>query len=82
MVEPMELKYTLSQSEIMDGDIICFQAEVSDQEARELESQGLYSDAQRFYNLLQRRLVEPDKIGGSPVKSGNSQEVQNVIPGV
>jgi len=80
MVEPMKLKYTFSQSEIVDGDIICFQTEVSDEEARELESQGLYSDARRFYNFLQRRTVEPDKRGGSPVKPGNSQE-QNVTPG-
>jgi len=70
MVEPMELEYTLSQSEIVDGDIICFQAEVSDQEARELESQGLYSDAQRFYNLLQRRLVKPAKRGGLLLNPG------------
>jgi len=60
MIEPMKLKYTFSQSEVVDGDIICFQAEISDQEARDLESQGLYSDLQRFYNFLQHRAVKSD----------------------
>jgi len=60
MIEPMKPKYTFTQSDVADGDIICFQAEISDKEARDLESQGLYSDIQRFYNFLQHRAMKPD----------------------
>ena len=55
MIELMIPNRTLTQSEIQDGDIICFQAAISDQEARELEVQGLCSNPQQFYKLLQKR---------------------------
>ena len=60
MIAPMTLKYTFSQSDVRDGDIICFQARISDKEARDLESQGLYSDLPRFYSFLQHRGMKPD----------------------
>jgi len=81
MIEPMELEYNFSKSEIQDGDIICFQAEISDQEAHELESKGLYSDPQRFYNLLQYRAMKSDAGGEPSVDLGASPEVQDTTPG-
>ena len=32
MIEPMKPKMTLQQAEIQDGDIVCFQKVLSDQE--------------------------------------------------
>lgn len=32
MIELMKLKYTFTQSEIQDGDIICFQVDIPDKE--------------------------------------------------
>ena len=61
MIELMQPAYTLTESEIQDGDIICFQAEMSHPEARDLESQGLCSNAKQFYNFLQHRVVKPDE---------------------
>jgi len=57
MIKPMKLNLTLPQSEIQDGDIICFQREISDQESRDLESQGLCSDPPQFYDFLLNRVV-------------------------
>ena len=54
MIESLGPSRTLSQSEIIDGDIICFQMVVSDEEARNLESQGLYSNPLQFYKFLQQ----------------------------
>ena len=60
MIERMKPRYTLTESEIQDGDIICFQTQISDQEVRDLNSRGLCSNAEQFYNLLQNRAVQPD----------------------
>ncbi|KAF9792792.1 cysteine proteinase [Thelephora terrestris] len=57
MIELMKPKYTFTQSEIQDGDIICFQVDISDKEIHDLESQGLYSNPQQFYDFLQNRVM-------------------------
>ena len=57
MIELMKPNRTLHQSEIQDGDIICFQNEISDQEARGLESEGLYSNPPQFYAFLHNRVT-------------------------
>jgi ubiquitin carboxyl-terminal hydrolase 7 len=57
MIELMKPKYTFTQSEIQDGDIICFQVDISDKEVHDLESQGLYSNPQQFYDFLQNRVM-------------------------
>jgi ubiquitin carboxyl-terminal hydrolase 7 len=64
MIELMTPKYTFTQSEIRDGDIICFQVDIPDQEAHNLESQGLCSNPQQFYKSLQDQVMEPDKERG------------------
>lgn len=45
-------KTHVPQSEILDGDIVCLQTNISYQEARGLESQGLRSDPLQFYDFL------------------------------
>ncbi|KAI0029861.1 cysteine proteinase [Vararia minispora EC-137] len=57
MIELMKPKHTFQQSEIQDGDIICFQVEMKDQEVHDLEAQGLYSNPIQFYDFLQNRVM-------------------------
>ena len=54
MIEPMKPSFTLIQSGIQDGDIICFQVEISEAEVQQLETQGLYSNPVQFYDSLNR----------------------------
>ena len=58
MIELMRPRFTLARGEIQDGDIVCFQVNISGQEAHKLESQGLYSSAKQFYAMLKNRMVE------------------------
>ncbi|KAI9510844.1 ubiquitin carboxyl-terminal hydrolase 5 [Russula earlei] len=57
MIELMKPKLTFSQSEIQDGDVICFQVDLSDKEIHDLEIQGLYSNPIQFYDFLQNRVM-------------------------
>jgi len=57
MIELMKQKLTFAQSEIQDGDVICFQVDHSDKEIHDLESQGLYSNPIQFYDFLQNRVM-------------------------
>ena len=57
MIEPMKPSFTLIQSDIKDGDIICFQVEISEAEVDLLEIQGLCWDPLQFYDFLQDRVV-------------------------
>lgn len=57
MIELMKPKSTFAQSEIQDGDVICFQVEISDKETHDLESQGLYANPLHFYDFLQNRVM-------------------------
>lgn len=57
MIELMKPKLTFAQSEIQDGDVICFQVEQTDKEIHDLESQGLYSNPIQFYDFLQNRVM-------------------------
>ncbi|EJD02278.1 cysteine proteinase [Fomitiporia mediterranea MF3/22] len=70
MIELMKAKMTFAQSEIQDGDVICFQVDISEKETHDLESQGLYANPLHFYDFLQNRVMivfrpkfeEPDDI--------------------
>jgi ubiquitin carboxyl-terminal hydrolase 7 len=53
----MKPKFTFTQSEIQDGDIICFQVDISEAEVHELETQGLYSNPLQFYDFLHNRVT-------------------------
>ncbi|CAL1704393.1 unnamed protein product [Somion occarium] len=57
MIELMKPKLTFTQSEIQDGDIICFQVDISEKELHDLENQGLYSNPSQFYDFLQNRVM-------------------------
>ena len=71
IIELMNLGFTIPQSEIQDGDIICFQIAISNEEAHDLESRGLHSNPQQFYKFLQSRMVEADT-RREPLRSVNT----------
>ena len=52
MIEPMKPKQTFQQSEIQDGDIICFQQPVTDVD----QSGFVYTDARQHYDYLLNRV--------------------------
>ncbi|KAJ6489909.1 ICP0-binding domain of ubiquitin-specific protease 7 [Mycena sanguinolenta] len=51
-VKIMEPRLTFYQSEIQDGDIICFQADISQDDVRKLEWKGLHSNPISHYDFL------------------------------
>ncbi|THH20676.1 hypothetical protein EW146_g701 [Bondarzewia mesenterica] len=57
MIELMKPKVTFAQSEIQDGDVVCFQVDINEKEVHDLESQGLYSNPIQFYDFLQNRVM-------------------------
>ena len=57
MIEPMKPKQTLHQAEIQDGDVICFQKQLSDKETAAITQAGGYADAPAFYDYLCNRLT-------------------------
>lgn len=52
MIEPMKTKSTFAQSEIQDGDIVCFQQNLPDFDL----STVTYSNAQQYYDYLLNRI--------------------------
>ncbi|KAI1943689.1 ubiquitin-specific protease ubp15 [Ophidiomyces ophidiicola] len=54
MIEAMKPKQTFQQSEIQDGDVICFQKSVSDVD---LPPTVIYRTAQQYYDFLLNRIV-------------------------
>jgi ubiquitin carboxyl-terminal hydrolase 7 len=57
MIELMKQKLTFAQSEIQDGDVICFQVDHSEKEIHDLDAQGMYSNPIHFYDFLQNRVM-------------------------
>ncbi|ESK93065.1 ubiquitin carboxyl-terminal hydrolase 5 [Moniliophthora roreri MCA 2997] len=57
MIELMKPKLSFAQSEIQDGDVICFQVDLPEREIHDLESQGLYSNPMQYYDFLQNRVM-------------------------
>lgn len=53
MIEAMKPKQTFQQSEIQDGDIICFQQTLSDAES----TAYTYNDARQYYDYLLNRIA-------------------------
>ncbi|RUS35113.1 LOW QUALITY PROTEIN: ICP0-binding domain of ubiquitin-specific protease 7 [Jimgerdemannia flammicorona] len=51
-IDVMTTTATFQQSEIQDGDIICFQKEISDREAAEYRSQGYAATVIEFFEQL------------------------------
>ena len=52
MIEPMKTKLTFAQSEIQDGDIICFQQNLADLDSSTIT----YTTAQQYYDYLLNRI--------------------------
>ena len=52
MIEPMKPKVTFQQAEIQDGDIVCFQKSLTENEITAAQQAGLYSNAREFYDYL------------------------------
>ncbi|OSC99045.1 cysteine proteinase [Trametes coccinea BRFM310] len=57
MIELMKPKLTFTQSEIQDGDIICFQVDMNEKELHDFEAQGMYSNPVQYYDFLQNRVM-------------------------
>ncbi|KAJ3862479.1 hypothetical protein EV359DRAFT_74151 [Lentinula novae-zelandiae] len=57
MIELMKPKLSFAQSEIQDGDVICFQVDLPEKEIHDLESQGLHSNPIHFYDFIQNRVM-------------------------
>ncbi|KAL9102026.1 MAG: hypothetical protein Q9163_002781 [Psora crenata] len=55
MIEPMKPKATLQHAEIQDGDIVCFQKQLSEKQASAIAQTGGYTDAREFYDYLLNR---------------------------
>lgn len=58
-VEVMKPKQTLGQSEIQDGDIICFQRSLTEKEVQSIQqnSPSAYLEAPQFYDYLLNRIT-------------------------
>ncbi|KAJ8502185.1 hypothetical protein ONZ45_g11886 [Pleurotus djamor] len=57
MIELMKPKLSFAQSEIQDGDVICFQVDITEKEIHDLEEQSLYSNPVQYYDFLQNRVM-------------------------
>ncbi|KAK2794704.1 hypothetical protein FQN52_007474 [Onygenales sp. PD_12] len=66
MIEAMKPKQTFQQSEIQDGDIICFQRQLP---ASEIPPTILYPDARQYYDYLLNRIT----IKFAPIHPGDSE---------
>ncbi|RUS34189.1 ICP0-binding domain of ubiquitin-specific protease 7 [Jimgerdemannia flammicorona] len=55
MIDPMKTPTTFQQAEIQDGDIICFQKEISDREAAEYKLQGYAATIIEFFGQLVKK---------------------------
>ncbi|KAL9128721.1 MAG: hypothetical protein Q9217_002654 [Psora testacea] len=55
MIEPMKPKATLQQAEIQDGDVVCFQKQLSEKQVSTIAQTGGYTDAREFYDYLLNR---------------------------
>ncbi|KAJ7219761.1 hypothetical protein C8J57DRAFT_1440421 [Mycena rebaudengoi] len=57
MIVLMKPKLSFAQSDMQDGDIICFQVDLPEKESYDLESLGLHSNPIHFYDFLQNRVL-------------------------
>lgn len=56
MIEQLKPSATFVQSELQNGDVLCFQIELSEKDASDYESQQLYSNPVQFYDFLQNQV--------------------------
>ncbi|WFD08090.1 ubiquitinyl hydrolase 1 [Malassezia vespertilionis] len=56
MIEQLKPKATFVQSELQDGDVVCFQIELTDKDTSEYEMQSMCSNPMQFYDFLQNQV--------------------------
>lgn len=57
MIEPLRLKTTFAQAEIVDGDIICVQRSVSESERLQLSQAGKFPTADSYYDFCHNKIT-------------------------
>ncbi|GAA5992402.1 hypothetical protein JCM11641_002734 [Rhodosporidiobolus odoratus] len=57
MIEVMKMKATFLQSEIQDGDIVCFQVDLSEQQPQDSDKQQAFTNPIQFYDFFLNRVV-------------------------
>merc|ERR1711939_974889 len=57
MIELMKMKATFTQCEIQDGDIVCFQVDMSEPEMQDLDRQSMFTNPVQFYDFFVNRVV-------------------------
>ncbi len=57
MIELMKMKATFLQSEIQDGDIVCFQVEMQERELQDLDKQSMFTTPIQFYDFFLNRVI-------------------------
>ncbi|KAF8348462.1 ICP0-binding domain of ubiquitin-specific protease 7-domain-containing protein [Amanita rubescens] len=57
LIQLMKPGLSFIQSEIQDGDIVCFQVDLLEKEVHDLESQSRCSDSMQYYEYLQNRVL-------------------------
>ena len=72
MIEPMKPKMTFQQAEIQDGDIVCFQKTLTDDESKEYQQAGKFTNAKEFYDYLLNRIAV--RLIPRPTTKSNSYE--------
>ncbi|KAL8284094.1 hypothetical protein RQP46_004843 [Phenoliferia psychrophenolica] len=57
MIELMKMKATFLQSEIQDGDIVCFQVDMAEKEMQDLDKQSMFTTPIQFYDFFLNRVM-------------------------
>lgn len=57
MIEPLRLKTTFSQAEIVDGDIVCIQRLLSESERLALSQTGKYPQVDNYYDFYHNKIT-------------------------
>ncbi|CAG8517017.1 2181_t:CDS:10 [Diversispora eburnea] len=80
MIEEMKPKSTFQQSEIQDGDIICFQKVLTEREIQEHSAAGRVDSIPQFYEFLSMRIVVQFKPKPKPKEGENVSKFKDLEP--
>ncbi|RHZ60946.1 hypothetical protein Glove_350g9 [Diversispora epigaea] len=80
MIEEMKPKSTFQQSEIQDGDIICFQKVLTEREIQEHSAAGRVYNIPQFYEFLSMRIVVQFKPKPRPKEVENVSKFKDLEP--
>ncbi|KAG2019672.1 ubiquitin carboxyl-terminal hydrolase 5 [Coprinopsis cinerea AmutBmut pab1-1] len=73
------LKRTFEQSELIDGDILCIQSEISSQETSDLKARGLATDPVEFYERMRLAPTQGQTLPGANLPSSTGPKAP-VVP--